>query len=213
MLFRLPLVALAAILVGLLDNRLVVSSALTHCNAARSPADIHARFLESASQPLNKRQPQTQEGTAPGAAVQGEKVGTENPAPGTLNNFKVEEPSKSDGGGGIAAFNKRSFADVDPDKLEARQAPAPGAAEQKGTANPAPADADLNNKGDNDPLKSTPGGGMTPFARRSPSPNAAPEAEAVAFAHPVPLPHQLNRMPHHLATRGLKGGVIEMFGA
>ncbi|GAA6010047.1 hypothetical protein JCM10207_007535 [Rhodosporidiobolus poonsookiae] len=155
-----------------------------HQHVARAPA-FAVPIVE-----LEKRQE-----TAPGAAQQ---AGTANPEPnqGELNNFKVELPSKGSADGGIAAFNKRA--------LEVRQAGAPGAKEAVGASNPTPADGDLNNRGDNTPVKSTPGGGMTDFTKRSPS--------AAAFAHPVPRADQLNWAPHHLATRG-RGGKIELFSA
>ncbi|GAA5879040.1 hypothetical protein JCM8547_006225 [Rhodosporidiobolus lusitaniae] len=173
-----------------------VDSADCHQRRALSPHQHHNNLAARSFNGGQGHQLHKRQGDAPGAAKQ---VGTANPAAADadLNNFRVELPSKSDGGGNIQGFNggNRLLRERDV-VLQERQQNAPGAVVKVGISNPEPGAADLNQFDEAAPSKSG-GGGPTAFSKR--------------FAHPAPLPEQLNMAPHHLATRSKGGGIIELF--
>ncbi|GAA5891210.1 hypothetical protein JCM5296_004929 [Sporobolomyces johnsonii] len=77
-----------------------------------------------------------------------------------------------------------------------------------GTSNPAPAADELNNLGDTTALVADANGEMTNFARSLSSPSSPLKLRR--SPHPIPEPHQLNRISHLFATRGRADGTIEL---
>jgi hypothetical protein len=137
---------------------------------------------------------------APGAKAQ---IGTSNPSigAGDVNNIAVEKPTMGIAGGALKTFSNRRRSDKQRRREAAervgqrftkRQDATPPKVEI-GTSNPPIPSSQRNMMPEQDPAKGN-GGPITPFAIRGRS-----------------LNDELNFFPSHLATRGRKGGEIELF--